>query len=109
MSRVRPAKDPPVPKELLRRMTVELEKRRRKYEKASEWTGEYGYGKGKAHPSVEFATCPCCHSPPKHLCIGDRGPKFSIHFRRGREYARMKRLAAEQILDRHLRGKRGAV
>jgi hypothetical protein len=34
---------------------------------------EYGYGAGRAHPSVELVTCPHCGAPPDSLCMSASG------------------------------------
>jgi len=84
-------------KKLLDRVRAhELEKRKR-HASAALWEGEYGYGAGRAHPSVEFATCPSCGSVPGRLCIGPRGPIFSIHSVRGRAFAEMKKAVYEKL------------
>ena len=87
----------PVPKALLDRMRRQRAVERRRYVRASDWQGEYGYGAGRAHPSVEFATCPHCAQPPGRLCLGARGSHLGVHFLRSRVYREMKRVAREQI------------
>lgn len=88
-----------VPKKLLDRMRQKVRGKRKKYLDAAVWEGEYGYGAGRAHPCVEFATCPHCGSPPGRLCIGDRGPKFGIHYRRSHVLRAMKRAAMEKLVE----------
>lgn len=86
-----------VPRKLLERMRESRRKAKKRHRKASAWTGEYGYGAGRAHPSVEFVACPHCQSPAGKLCTGPHGPKLGHHYRRSRQYRELKRRAAEQL------------
>ena len=86
-----------VPKKLLDRMRTERQRARRSHISASDWHGEYGYGAGRAHPCVEFATCPHCHQPAGKLCIGARGPHLGCHFARANVYREMKRVARAEL------------
>jgi len=60
------------------------------------WTASpikyYGYGAGRAHPSVEHVACPVCKAPKGSLCTEDNGdPKLSRHYRRCDTYRDLKR------------------
>jgi hypothetical protein len=46
------------------------------------WDGSFGYGAGRANPSVEYVACPYCKAPIGELCQGDDGPKLATHLRR---------------------------
>ena len=88
-----------IPKKLLERMRRERRQEIVRHVSASQWQGEYGYGAGRAHPSVEFARCPQCGQPPGKLCLGVRGPHLGVHFRRCNAYRDLKR-AVRQRLER---------
>lgn len=51
------------------------------------WNGEYGYGAGRANPSVQFVTCPVCKAQPGHLCKGKNGVMLDRHYMRCVAYA----------------------
>ena len=43
----------------------------------------YGYGKGRAHPSVEHVKCPNCGAEPGRLCFNEpKKPKLGHHYSR---------------------------
>ena len=47
----------------------------------------YGYGRGRAHPSIEFVACPVCHVPAGVLCTGSNGePHLDRHYKRCDRY-----------------------
>ena len=60
------------------------------------WTASpvkhYGYGAGRAHPSVQWVKCPVCRAPKGHLCIGANGePHLDRHYKRCDAYQDLKR------------------
>lgn len=62
------------------------------------WTASpikhYGYGSGRAHPSVEFVACPVCEAPKGSLCIGSDGtPHLDRHYKRYDAYRELRRKA----------------
>lgn len=86
-----------VPKKLLDRLRADGKERAKLHRHAARWDGEYGYGAGRAHPSVEFATCPVCGSKPGFLCLSSRGPGLSRHYERANAYREMLREARRQL------------
>lgn len=84
----------PAPKtvrqKLADRLQRDRERQRQRRSLASLWEGQYGHGAGKAHPSVEFVSCPHCQSPPAVLCTGPRGAVFGAHYLRKYAYRDLK-------------------
>ena len=66
----------------------------------------YGYGAGRADPSVEHVACPVCKAPKGELCREDGGePKLSRHHRRCAAYRDLKRkldMHAQDFADRFM-------
>lgn len=78
--------------ELEQTLQARLRTVRAPYHSASDWDGQtYGYGAGRAHPSVEFVACPVCQAPAGTLYQGAHGPKFGTHYKRNHAYRDLKR------------------
>lgn len=84
---------------LLDRLREKAREEKRRHRDAAAWTGEYGYGAGRAHPSVEFAACEHCGSPAGKLCIGARGPHLGHHYVRAKAYREMLRQARIRLSE----------
>lgn len=83
------------------RERIEQARRKRPHGSARDWDGSsYGYGRGRAHPSVEFVPCPHCQAPPGQLCRGAHGPHYGTHFMRGRLFKALQR----KVMDDDLAG-----
>lgn len=60
------------------------------------WTASpvkhYGYGAGRAHPSVQWVQCPFCGAPKGTLCPGSDGePHLDRHYARADAYRDLKK------------------
>lgn len=59
----------------------------------------YGYGAGRAHPSVQWVPCPVCYAKPGELCHEGGVPKLGRHYRRCDAFREVQQLWKEAGLD----------
>lgn len=84
---------------LERTLLVRLQNQsRRSHTCARDWDGStYGYGAGRAHPSVEFVACPHCLAAAGRLCRGAwQQPIFGSHYSRRRAFKDLKKKVLQQ-------------